>query len=373
MIFCEAGPLFMPQGVTIFIVCASAFVFIAMVFVVSILGSRIVNTRRSSSREKILDEFQKTINVFIILESSDETNIQFPMAFYLDKLQRKIRSSFSKQLLIDLLISSKQNLSGSSSSMLKEVYHSLKLDRFSFSKLRSSSRIRKIQGLQELAEMECKDAFRGIQQLLTHKATIVRQESFIAMIRLVGTPFELAERYKGAITPWMQLTIHKHLSRMESDRLPRFYNWFDNANADVRKFAMSMSHLFRQQEAVEHLGSLLKDRNHEIASLAAAALGDMGAVEYSEAIADLGRRYPSHKALQLKIIRALEQVGNGKQHGSQLAWQMIHGTYDVRIAAMRAMHNLGLDCKDFLIDYNPSNDCDFMNLYAHITEPLLQS
>jgi hypothetical protein len=373
MITAITGRIQLIQGATIFSALAIAFVFIALAFVITILSSRVINTHRSGKRRRICEQLQKTINAVIMLEHSDENDTRFSLAFYLNELRPKIRSSFAKQLLIDLLIANKQNLSGGSASTLKKVYERLRLSRFSRSKLKSGSRIRKIQGLQELAEMECVDSLPNVERLLRHKNAMIRQESFIATIRLAGTPFFLADRYVGPITPWMQLTIHKHLAKLPTDQLPKFYDWFNYKNNEIRKFAIIMTSLFRPPKAIPHLAMLLEDRDPEIAGLAAETLGGMGAVDYADAIAKLGRCYPMNDALQLKVIHALKEIGNGREHGAQLAWQMIHGTYAVRFEAMRAMQRLKLYCKDFLIDYNITNDGAFEEIYAHITERLLQS
>jgi hypothetical protein len=175
------------------------------------------------------------------------------------------------------------------------------------------------------------------------------------------------------ITPWMQLTIYRHLSMLPSDRLPKFHTWFRSPNRDIRKLAITMAHHFRQTEAVPGLSQLLYDDDLEIAGLAITCLGDMGAVEYSNAIAGVGRNNPFDESISSSVIRALGQIGNGEHHAAFLAWHMVHSSDTLRLQAMTAMQALNLNCRDFLIDFNAQNDNAFESLFAHVTEPLLQS
>lgn len=359
--------------VRIFLVCTAVFGITAFAFVITILLSRVIKTSGARRYKNVREEFQKTLNAMIILHHSPESFSHFSLNFYLKGLTQKITTSFGKQLLIDLLIANKQNLTGSSVTIFRKLFIRLRLKRFSQAKLGRYSLLKKVQGLQELAEMECVDALPAIQKLLKSKKLIIRQESFIALVRMAGTgSFALAEQYSGSITPWMQLTIHKHMVRMPVEKLPKFHLWFDNKNNELRKFAIIMAHQFRQSEAIPFLASLLEDRDIEIAGLAAGVLGNMGASEYAEAIADLGRKHPMNDALSLKVMLALEHIGSGDEHGDFLAWYMNHGSFTVRFQSMRVMKKLNLDCRNFLSNTNVSNDDSFESMYAHINEPLLQ-
>lgn len=363
---------FVTHAARLFLTISSFLAFTAFALVITILCSRIFKTYRSFRSKKLMDEFQKTVNALIILEHGKVDTGQFPLEFHLKELRQKTKTSFRKQLLIDLLIANKQNLTGTSASVLQTVYVRLKLEVFSYSKLNSFYSLKKVQGLQELAEMECVAYLPVIQELLDHRKLIVRQESFIAMVRLAGdSPFVLVDHYKGAITPWMQLTIHKHLARLPVEKLPKFFRWFYSSKREIKKFAIVMAHQFKQLEATPHLVALLDEIDIEIVGLAIEFLGDIGAEEYAEHIIAVGHRNLMHESLSIKVIHALGQIGNGKQHAEFLVWHMIHSPFPIRYEAMRIMHKLNLNCRDFLIDHNAGIDDDFERIYAHITTPLL--
>jgi hypothetical protein len=358
----------------IFIFCACLFALTGITFLITVLFSRVIKTIQKRRYEILRDDLQKSVNALIILEHSKSTLNHFSLAYYLKELRNKIGDSFRKQLLIDLLIANKRNVKGDSAEVLRKVYVRLRLKRFSAKKLRKSNSIKKVQGLQELAEMECYDMLPAVQDLFTHRSPLVRQESFIATIRLASaSPFVLVDDYIGSITPWMQLTIHKHLMAMPAEKLPRFYKWFFSANKEIRLFAINMAHQFRQLDATSHLAQLLADHDVTVAGMAAEVLGDFGAVDYVEDITTLAKRFPMDETLTTKVIRAIGKIGNADTHAVMLAWHMIHGSSATRLEAMRVMQIFNLDCAEYLVDFGGPDDDAFQDLLSHVKHPLLRT
>ncbi|HTE31574.1 MAG TPA: hypothetical protein VK666_14430 [Chryseolinea sp.] len=358
---------------SIFLLCGLAFALAGFTFFTAILIGRTPNTFRKRKYEALQEEFQKTINALIIRENHKNDLRYFSLESYLKDLRYKIRSSFAKQLLIDLLIANKQNLKGDSATVLKEVYSQLPLKRHSYRKLHKLSLIKKIQGLQELAEMECHDMLPAIQELLDHRKVVIQQESFIATVRLASeSPFVLVDHFTSPITPWMEVAIQKHLNSIPAERIPKFWRWFYSANKEIKKFAITMARQFRQLESIPHLEALLGDLDIELAGMAAELLGEWGAVQYADAIVNLGNVHPGHEALSLKVIAAMAQIGNGEAHGVFLASYMNYGSHNVRIGAINAMQDLHLNCRDFLIDHEGFHVEEFEMIYAHVNDPLLR-
>lgn len=363
----------MQKEEVIILSCAIIFLASGTLFLFSILISRIVKTQRNLTFLKLRDVFQKRLNAFIIQESSGATANSFSWQYNLNELRKQLPNAYRKQLLLDLLITNKQNLSGSAASTLRKVYLRLGLKKVSRAKLYRYNSIKKIQGLHELAAFECKDVLPEIKALFNHRKRSVREESLVAMIRLLGAaPFALLRGYTGTISPWMQLTIHKYLATLPSDRLPKFSHWFTSDNKAIKKFAIAMVCQFKQYKAIPRLAVLLKDEDVEIGGLAASVLGNMGASEYADEIAELGKRQITNDSVSLSVIKALAQIGNPEKHNAFLGWQMIHGSYAIRVEAMRALHQLKMSIHDFLIDFNTENDQQFDRIYRHITNPLLQ-
>lgn len=358
---------------TLGLLCIIIFLIIGFVFLGVILFSRIFKTYRVKKNTALSEQLQRKLNVFVLYETDNSRIKIFPWRYHLQELRRKVRSTNQKQLLVNLLITNKQNLSGNAAITLKKVYIRLGLKRFSQNKLQQHSTLSKIRGLHELAEMGCVDALPFIQTLFTHRNKKVREESFIAMVRLAGaSAFTLLPNYKESISDWTQIVIYKHLSQLPAQRLPKFHQWFSGTSPAVKKFALNMIKEFKQLKAIRTLASLLTDDDLEIAAKAAETLGDLGAAEHAEAIAQLGRRNMLHEALSISVVQALAKIGDGAKHQSFLSWHMIHGSHSLRMEAMKALMQLKVDLLNACIDFNLDNDKEFGSMYAHVADPLLQ-
>lgn len=358
----------------IILYCALALIATSGLFLVTILLSRLQKTAEAREYENVKDSFQKRLNSFLIVgDVNDEKVNPFSWRYFLEDFRQQLSRNFQKQLLIDLLMSNKQNLSGYSGDRIRKVYIRLQLKAFSRSKLTKRNAYKKISGLKELAEMGCEDALPEIHRLFRGRNPMVRAESFIAMVRLGGAgSLDLVRGYNRPVPLWIQVRMQKHLSTVSRDRVPKFQYWLSSSNADLKKFAIKMTCHFKQLESLPRLAIMLRDKDVEIAGLAAWALGEMGAGQHAFAIEKLGKLHMLDERLSLSVIQALGHLGKPLDHKLYLSWHMIHGSAQVRMESMRNMHKLKINCRDLLIDFNLNNDHEFESIYSHIMEPLLK-
>ena len=352
------------------ITCIIVFLTMALFFLLVIIMSRVIKTHVTKRKEILRDRLQGKINAIIF--SNDGSVSEFPWNFHLMTIRSLIRSSRDKQLMIDLIISNRQNLLGQYAIILKKIYVRLGLKRVSKAKLTHRNSLIKIKGLQELAQMEIDDTLPLLKDMFYHSSRIVRQEVFTAMVRIGGSwPFSLITEYAEPIAGWMKIVIHTHLSTLPVHQLPKFYEWLVSSNPSVRTFAIEMIKQFQQLEATATLASLLQNDDQDLAVMAADALSELGVYQYASEIMLLGRENMHHERRTIKIIRSLAKIGN-ESHKEFLAFHMIHGSYRIRFAAMKALLELKIPVLDQCIDFNINHNNDFDDLYQHLTDPLLQ-
>ncbi len=352
--------------------CIVLFMLGGSLFFSFIILSRIIKSRRHRLQRWLQDHIQKSLNAFIVHETEQSSGKSFPWRFHLRALRSLLTNAWRRQIMIDMLVANKQNLAGKSGDVLRKVYLRLGLRRVSRAKLTHTNPHIKISGLQELALMECADALTFIQTLLHHPNRQVREESFVALVRLVDVAdSDLVLAYDDRISGWMRIILHQHLRHLGTQRLPHFAYWLKSHNPSVRKFAMEMIIAFRQLEAVPALIELLNDEDISIAALSATALGEMGISEAAGAVASLGAKYPAHEEVSMQVVHALRNMTTDDQYKAYLSWQLTHGAPVVRMEALRTLLAIGVDLLDTRLDFNTENDRDFDRLYAHVTHPLL--
>jgi hypothetical protein len=338
-----------------------------------ILANRVVSTQRENKLAWLRDLMQRKINVLVIYENERMPQKPFQWAFHLDELRSLMDNYWHQQLMIDLLVTNRQNLTGKSSAVLRKVYLRLGLRRMSRQKLQHANHHVKIQGIQELAEMECTDALPIIHDLMHNNNRQVCEEAFMAWVQLAGKiSFDEVPNYNGRISDWMQMTIHKHLSRLSANELPKFYLWLCSQNPFVRKLAINMIAEFRQLEAIPALVTLLQDNDKHIVCRAVEVLGDLGANEQCDDVAHLGKKHLLDEMISLSVAQTMTKIATGKKHIAYLGWQMVHGSHAVKKAAMQALLALHVNLLDARLDFNIDNDAELEAIYDHLTSPLLQ-
>jgi len=352
--------------------CIVLFVLGGVLFFAFILLSRVLQTRRHRLTRWLQDHIQKSLNAFIVHETERSAGKSFPWNFHLRALRSLLTRPWRRQVMIDMLIANKQNLTGKSGDVLRKVYLRMGLRRLSRAKLTHPNPHTKISGLQELALMECADALGFIRTLMRHPNRQVREESFIALVRLADmADSDLVLAYEDRISGWMKIILHQHLRQKGAQRLPHFAYWLQSHNPAVRQFALEMIIAFRQLEAVPALIRLLTDADLRIAALSASALGEMGISEAAGEVAALGMRYPAHEEVSLQVVQALHQLTTDARYRDYLSWQLTHGAPAVRLEAMRTLLAMRVNLLDTRLDFNTENDRDFDLLYAHVNHPLL--
>jgi hypothetical protein len=365
--------LFEPNFVDAIALFSLLFLMGGVFFLGLILVNRMVSTQHENKLRWLRDQMQRKINVFVIYENERLPQKPFQWTFHLDELRSFMDNYWHQQLMIDLLVTNRQNLTGKSSAVLRKVYLRLGLRRLSRQKLQHANHQAKIQGLQELAEMECADALPTIHELMHHNNRQVCEEAFMAWVQLAGKmSFDQVPSYNGRISDWMQIIIHKHLSRLPANELPKFYYWLNSQNLFIRKLAINMIAEFRQLEAIPALVSLLQDDDKLIVCRAVEVLGDLGANEQCDAVAELGKRNLLDEAISLCVAQAMVKIATGKKHIEYLGWLMVHGSLAVQKTAMAALIALRVNLLDARLDFNIDNDGELEAIYDHLTHPLLQ-
>ncbi len=341
----------------------------SIALILFILLSRLYKSyilKKQTTLKKIYREIVYNLSV----EEKDHSDLS---QYFTPVQLKKIKTvSFHQQILIDELIHIRKNVVGTSAENVHNIYIKLNLHNNSLEKLNSISWITKARGIRELAEMNYQKASPLIKQLLDTKQQTIREESVLALIRLSDDiEFNFINDYKGEITPWMEINIHKHLATLDSRKLPRFSQWFQHPNASVSSFSIKMARLFRQTETIPNLIPLLVNKEIQQANLAAEAIRDMAGHEYADQLAAILIDVWNADEISIHLLHTLSNIGNLTDHGKFIASFMLHENYEVRAEAVRTLELLG-GAKSYLYDLEPTTQTSLEKIRAHVGHPLLQ-
>lgn len=359
--------------VRIFIILAFIFFTAAIFFVAFILISRFTKNKRLQKESILRNYFQRTLNAMIIMETTSSVPAS-SHHFKLDTLRVIAgKSSLARQVMVNHLVSVKKSISGSSSKILERLYIELDLHTYSLGKLKRDFWQKKAQGIRELAELNYQPAINSIRKFIVSDNKTLREESLLALVRLDDeAPLSFLDQYTGAISPWMRINIHYHLSKSDARKLPHFSRWFSSSNLDVVLFSLSMARQFRQSSAIPFLTALLAHADTRVAGLALETISTLEAHELADEVTQRVDTFWTSEKLSTRMVRCLGRIGYTSEHKYTILRYLEHPDYTVRFNAVQALYKMDGEARQLLLDFNTKMNGILSGAIEHVSEPLLQ-
>jgi hypothetical protein len=342
--------------------------------ILTLFYSRIKKSNERRRTLKLREQFQKILNAIVVNETFSEKPPPVSAFEYRMAELRFIlgRSSFARQTLINQLLEIKKNLTGNSSLALVRTYHQLMLYEHSLANLNSLAWQKKALAIRELAEMGHRPSIDAVAKFLYARQQALREESFMALIRLEEKPLSFLNQYKRDLSTWMRINIYNYLSKMDPRTLPLFSQWFNHENASVVLFSISMARQFRQSASVPGLVALLYSPNPKVVGLVVSTLGELEAYQCRDEIARLALHAVPFEKLAVRIIRCLGKIGDMTEDVRLVGSFLSHPAYTVRFEAVAALKKLGAAGQEFLQTYEAGPGTKNIDaILRHFSEPLL--
>jgi hypothetical protein len=362
----------LPFDVRVFILISLVALCGALLFVIFLFSSRQVKNILKRKESTLRDRFQKSLNVIMMMETST-TEPSASSQFYLSQLKKDMgESPLAKQVMTDQLIGLKKSLVGASAESLINIFRKLQLNLFSRQKAESVGWPQRAQGISELAQMDDQDSFDKIRSNLNARNVTVREEAFMALVKLdKDNALLFLNEYQAPLSQWMEMRIHQHLSTSDKRKLPDFSQWFNHRNPDVALFALNMTRQFRQLNSTQKLIALLDDPNETKIVQVIEALGDLEVHEAATPLTNSVAKFWNNELLSKRIAKSLGKVGYADNHWKVLASYLKHPNYSVRFEAAQSLFKSGSNAKHMLDSANTDRKLDA--IISHVEDPLLQS
>lgn len=360
---------------TFFIVVTLIFLTLSVFIVLMLFITRMVKSSYQRRAAVLRVRCQKILNAIVIHELY--STAQQPVSAFeyrLGELRMLTgNAGFARQVLIDSIMELKKNLSGASARALTATYYELALQRRSLLKLKSFFWKRRAQGIRELSEMGYKESIPEIMKFLNAGEPILRQESFMALVRLEDDrPLFFLDDYRQDLTDWMRINIYYYLTRQDVRKLPVFSRWFNHPNTSVVLFSISMARQFRQTESLPELARLLSSPDAGVVSVAIQTLGELEANQYVSNVVRLTERVWDDEKLSRRLARCLGRIGDAQEGLETVVRFLSHPAYSVHQEAALALRKMGPEGVAILAQFNAENEGVLTRIIRHIEEPLLQ-
>lgn len=283
-------------------------------------------------------------------------------------------NKFNTQLIIDRLISLKNNfdLDSSSSKNLNNLISAAEIEKFISGKLAFSSDFEKMKGIQELSSLAITASESNIFPFTYATNDNIRKEARTSYMRLSkNDPFKFFDESKEQLNTWDQINLLKHLMGIDSRIIPTFSKWIAYSNNEsVVEFCIKMCAYFKQKDSIPVLIEFLKTPNHLLRAEAIKALGELDAKIIEDYLIEFYTNQPEN--CQIEIIRAIGkfQTGNSIDFLHHSFENAI--TVETRKVAAEAIYNYGEIGRELYYALEEASESDVTLVLKHIENPLIK-
>jgi hypothetical protein len=315
-------------------VVTALFMLITLVLIVTILISRYTTTRLENRNKHLRKRFELLFTAYLFIEDTAFTS-KVVNHFNTHYFKRKA----TRRVLMEELLCFHKDMAGSVHDKLRELYIVCGLREDSYKKLASKNVYVKAKGIEELRQMEIREALPLITSFASHKNALIKSQVQLSVISMAeNDKFIFFNEEDQTIPDWQLLNYHALIHNLDKSTLPNFCTWLNSGNSNVVRFSIRMIRLLNQADACPALLNLLQ---HESPLIRIEVIEALTELQYLNAIHLFQSLYNREvKEVKISIIHALEQLGDEKAGAFLLNQFPQTDDYELNMALSRACYKL---------------------------------
>ncbi len=320
-----------------------------------------IKKRRFVFTNKIQQELEIWVTQAILDENVEGSKYNIPKKFLTN-----LKTSLAKQFVIDELIKTKKNLTGTASKNIIALYLELGLKKSSLKKIETSKWSIKAKGIHELYSMEQFDCFELIYKLTNSNNEFVRMEAQIGVINLTGFDgLRFLDDISFPLTGWQQIKLLDQLKSSDdreelSSKIP---HWLISKNDTVIILALKLADEYQQFLVHDKVVKCLQHKNDLVRNQTIKTLIRIANETTSHILVEQYAR--ENNINQLAILDALNKTATVDQ-----AWFLINLLDDesdaVKLKAGRCLANCFPQGLEALEERGRAPQGPYQQIYLHI-------
>jgi HEAT repeat protein len=224
------------------------------------------------------------------------------------EIRQLLKSDFNRQVLSEILLDLRKDVSGEAQKRLMKLYQDLGLHQDAFVKLKSWRWEVISKGISELTQMSVEESYSFITKFINDKRGTIRKQAEIATVTLKKEGIDyFLDTTKYRISEWQQLKLLDVLRNQEDFEPPRFKAWLTSNNKFVVLFALRLIKYYNQNDAIASLIELIKHKNNQIKEEAIACIKEFNVVEALEILKLVF--WKSSVDIKISILGAIAVLG----------------------------------------------------------------
>lgn len=359
--FFEQMPL---EGKLLFFLALFAFFFlfnIAFVALVVVISNDIINRRKAwytKQRQQVIEVLSPLLIGEGELNTEEHEHIENTLRSHVSRRER--------QVIIDVLLESRRNLTGNAATLLSVLYERLQLDKVSVSSTRSVNPYSCVMGIRELAFLGSKPYSSVLSPYLNSRNPNVRTEAILAYILLYKeSPLGFLDYLHHPFVRWIQLSAYytMYFNDVQPPTLRRFLSHHD---PQVVLWRLRLISIYNQLDTTRDVSRCLISPDPKIRQVAIQTSLSLENWKVKEL---LKKQYTDEPlTVKLEILKVLNYFA-GSEDMPFLKILVSSGTFIEVREAVRILYNMGENSRKELTDLNSSMGGTLIRYINHVAEP----
>lgn len=338
----------------------------------SILRRRIKGSRRDK-RRAALNIIIDDLLVEHVLTKDDTEDPAIAAAEAAQAFDMPIfHKRWTRQALIDRLISFRNNVRGSMGELLRLLYLQMELDKDTFRKLKSSKWTNKVRALAELTSMNISVADVTILPLTNSRNLELRAAARHAYIKLSkNEPFKFFDLATDPLLMWDQIELFKIITTTDHISIPNFGQWITySPNKSIVSFCLKLIVHYNQLSALPAVMKLLDTKDHYLRADAINCLGKLKVEDVEDKLVHIYNNQPL--ICQIEILKAIGRISSGR-YIEFLKAEFLHSTdFDLRKNAAKSLINNSWAANDIVNELVETATSENRLILKHCMNPLIK-
>lgn len=331
---------------------------ITTVTIVVVISNKSINRRKAwytKQRQYVIEVLSPLL--------VGEGEIQAGQQDQIENNLRSFTSSREKQVIIDVLLEARRNLTGNAASVLSVLYERLQLSKVSVSSTRSVNLFRRVMGLRELAYLGSKPYSSVLSPFLNSRNPNVRTEAILAYILLdKQSPLGFLDKLHHPFVRWTQLSAY-YTMYFNDVRPPILRQYLNHHDPHVVLWCLRLIAIYNQLDTMRDVSRCLTSADPKIRLVAIQTSLSLENWKVKEL---LKKRYQDEPLpVRLEIIRVISYFA-GCEDMPFLKTLVTVGTFQEVREAVRILYNMGENTRKELDDLDHSMSGTLTRFINHV-------
>jgi hypothetical protein len=324
------------------VVWFSSVIFLLLILVLVLYLKYLRSHLRQNERiESVYNKkFESNLITYLYSGNEDE-EITAEQLLIINRLKKNTADPFKRKVLISTLLKLRNEISGEMARSIQNLYIQTGLLNYAIAKLKSKNWELIAKGINELTQFHIKEVHDEIIQFINHPKNEVRKEVQLYSVNLFNFKgLSFLNIIETKLSEWDQIQLLEVLQKFGEQQTFDVKPWLQSSNDSVISFALKLTEIYNQFDAIEELIALLNYPDEKIRIEAIQVLNYFTIVEAKSILKD-----NFHSVREIEQIAVFKMMANVYELEDEnfILENIVHPNFEIKLRALKILKDINIE------------------------------